>query len=176
MNLWFLELYHLQQKSVANTVIQTNTKQSWLKFCKAYGEILTCRSEYPNTLGCLGDFRQRLQDVGKKFQGQKQLKMFCNGVPAQHSLVSLVLRGFKHVFIVKGKCLIQQGSTALPSRTKAPFLFHKLFGKWTHTLSSLFSQYSLTDLDGVYSLNQLFPIQFTWWVNWTTQFNSFSQF
>lgn len=93
---------------------------------------------------------------GEKFQGWKQLKIFYNGVPAQHSLVSLVLRGFKHVFIVKGKCLIQQGPTAFPSRTLAPFLFHKLFGKWTYTLSSSFSQYSLIGLDSGYSLNQLF--------------------
>lgn len=64
-----MELYHLQEKSVANAVVQTNIKQSWLKLFKAYREILTCRNEDPNGLSCLRDFRQRLQDVEEKFQG-----------------------------------------------------------------------------------------------------------
>jgi len=48
--------------------MQTNIKQSWFKPCKAYGEILTCRNEYPNALDCLRDFQQCLQE---KFLGLK---------------------------------------------------------------------------------------------------------
>lgn len=39
----FLELYCLREKSVANIVMQTHTKQSWFTFCKAFRGILTCR-------------------------------------------------------------------------------------------------------------------------------------
>lgn len=86
------------------------------------------QNECPNALSCLWDFWKHLQDAGEKFQGWKQLKRFHDSVPAQHSLLSLVLHGFKHVFIVKGRCWIPQ---EFPSRTIASFLNSELFGKGT---------------------------------------------